>query len=226
MNARQRRVSARQIKTQAVSKTVEALTALGNEALGMLNVPPVTAEAPTPIRRIENKILVDVLGSELALLRNEGWSTVHFQFVNNEHGLPVLAVVLERVVEVAPPSVREPVAQVEAGWPIPNFADTQKVEMPIEILDAEPHPEPSLLDKLKGDKPIFAAIAEHGVDAVTDALDAEVLQVARKAYDNALAGMDRQPTRFESKLLSPFNPPASQGEVSVESDLVVEAVLP
>lgn len=137
-----------------------------------------------------------------------------------------------------------------------NFADTQKVdalfadELDEIVIEEEPvivpefvpsmdtagvtieQPEASsrntdtVLKKLAQNKPIFAAIMKHGAAAVIDAMDAQVYDVGRAAYEAAIPA-DTPPWRFESKLLSAGNTTTSNvnpDTIALE-EIEIEAVL-
>lgn len=188
---------------QVASKTLTAMNDLGKEALSILDAPPVT------VKRIENMIRYDVNPSDLSKWRNEGWQTVHYQFVNNDRDLPVLAVVMERVVEVSPEPV-EPTATddmpEEKASPL-NPPASQGEE---EIVGV-----PSVFEKLMQGNPIFAALCADGIDAVTETMNE---QVVGAVYDAMQAvDVNVQTTRFESRLLN-------AGSVSVEKEQTIEVI--
>jgi hypothetical protein len=176
---------------------------------------------------------------------------------NGTSSVPALAVVMERPAEIKPELFRRDEESIRPEAPAPlNFADTQKVEIVFAdeldeiVIEEEPvtvpefvpsmdvpgitieNPEQSrntdaLLTKLAQDKPIFAAILEHGADAVIDAMDAQVYDVGRAAYEAALP-KDVPPWRFESKLLTALTPdpsPKERGEFVTELEIEIEAVL-
>lgn len=188
-----------------------------------LGVKP-SAPAPLPkvegsgVRKIESRIEYGIDGSQLSDWRNEGWQVVHYQFVLISMGVPVLSVVMERMVDVVP----SPVVRVEKKVEEPAVSpDTQKIEMPVvAILEPEPvsQPVPTLLEKLKEQLPILAAIDEYGVDAIKAAMDGEVYLAAQNGYNNAMQMMNLPitTTRFESRLLSAPTP---------NEDLVIEVKL-
>lgn len=167
---------------------------------------------------VECSIQYDVKSPELARWRNDGWEVKHYEFVDNDRSLPVLAVVMERPAAPAPRIEDEFRYSVTPPAATPRNAESapvnEAVPFTVSIEEREAAPVPiSLLDKLAADKPIFAAIMEYGADAVLDAMDAQVYKKARAAYD-AYDIPDTPPRRFES-LLSPLNPPALQGEVEI-----------
>ncbi len=172
----------------------------------------------TPARRIETIVRYDILGSQVAELRNQGWQTVHYQFVTNEHELPVLAVVMERVVDVVP----SPVVKREVEAPAVVDVPAAKDKVPPFTVVIEPMvdavPMPTLLDKLKEKAPILAAIDEYGVDAIKAAMDGEVYLAAQRGYADAMLALDApiETYRFESRLLSAPIP---------NEDLVIEVNL-
>lgn len=99
-----------------------------------------------------------------------------------------------------------------------SFEDLLRGEtLMVEAHDSEL--QPSLLEKLKADKPIFTAITEYGLEAVKESLDDKVLNAARTAYENALAGTDWQPKRFE-RLLRTGN--VNSDEVTQKNDVLLE----
>lgn len=171
---------------------------------------PMAAVTAIATTRVECEIRHDVKAPELAKWRNDGWEIKHFQFVDNDRSVPSLAVVMERL--AAPtllvPNGTESISlktdtpknseSAPANEPVPPFTE-------IIIEEAEPVPlmtaKQTLMQKLSQDKPIFGAIAEYGVDAVIDAMDAQVYEKARAAYD-AYAPADTPIRRFESTLLS------------------------
>lgn len=198
---------------------------------------------------VECSIQYDVKAPDLARWRNAGWQVKHYEFVDNERSLPVLAVVMERPVVAATDLAMQEEANIQPGAPAPlNFAATQPVEIDFNDILIADEPEPAnepefvpsmdatgitiepaentradnLLKKLAADKPIFSAILEHGVDAVIDAMDAQVMDVARAAYEAATAEMPK-PWRFESKLLSSgsdnLTGNANPGEITIEEEL-------
>lgn len=185
---------------------------------------PVTVSA-----HVECSIQYDVKAPDLARWQNIGWLVKHYQFVNNDRELPTLAVVMERPAAVPAPLLER---SVENDTPkadeAPNSESTpvNEVVPPFtEIIIEEPEAAPvmrgnKLLDKLAQDKPIFAAIAEYGVDAVLDALDTQVYDKARAAYEAATTETPK-PWRFESNLLTGGTPGAAIKPDSVDTDTLI-----
>lgn len=203
---------------------------------------------------VECEIRHDVKATDLAKWRNDGWNIVHYQFVDNDRSVASLAVVMERPAVAAADLTRQEEASIQPEAPAPlNFAATQPVEIDFNDIVISDEPEPfvpefvptmtvegitiepaennrgdNLLKKLAADKPIFSAILEHGVDAVIEAMDAQVMDVAQAAYKAATTEMPK-PWRFESKLLSSGSDDltgnANPGEITIEEELK-EVALP
>lgn len=230
---------------------VKAVEAERDKLLAQVETLTSAQLAPTPLLAapalVECSIQYDVKAADMARWINNGWQVKHYQFVNNDRGLSALAVVMERPADTDPVSnstytysvapkaedtprntesapANEPVAHItefiiEAPETAPSMA------APVTILTEEitiTRDPTGLLKKLAQNKPIFAAIAEHGVDAVIEALDAQVYEKARAAYD-AYAPAATPPCRFESKLLTTgmVNP----DEFALEANEVIEVVL-
>jgi hypothetical protein len=171
-----------------------------------------TVAQPLPVavtNTVECSIQYDVKSPELARWRNDGWEVKHYEFVDNDRSLPVLAVVMERPTAPAPRTEDEFRYSVTPKGDAPRNAESAPVNEPVApftVIIEEPElvptmTIPTLMQKLAQDKPIFAAIGEYGVDAVLDAMDAQVYEKARAAYD-AYDIPDTPPRRFESLLTS------------------------
>lgn len=185
---------------QIVGRTVAALEEVGKEALNIFNAPPV------PVKQIETLIRYDVNQADLARWRNEGWQTVHYQFVQNDRDLPVLAVVMERVVEVESTSPPNPLSASSEGE---DKTETAVMEEQPAIVGV-----PSVFEKLVQGNPIFAALCSEGIDAVTETMNEQVVG----AVCDAMQAIDVtvQTTRFESRLLP--------GSVFSEEQTTIEVI--
>jgi hypothetical protein len=170
-----------------------------------------TVTQPMPVavtNNVECSIQYDVKSPDLARWRNDGWEVKHYEFVDNDRKLPVLAVVMERPAATAPLTKAEYHYSVTPPADVPSNAESAPVNEPvasfeftIEVPEVVPAmtAKPTLMQKLAADKPIFAAIMEYGADAVLDAMDAQVYEKARAAYD-AYDIPNDPPRRFESLL--------------------------
>lgn len=183
------------------------------------------AAQPLPVaatNNVECVIQYEVKAPDLARWRNAGWCVKHYQFVNNDRDLPTLAVVMERPAAPAPLIEDEYHYSVTPEVDVPSNAESAPVNEPVApftVIIEEPEVVPAmtapvtilpeeitsdptgLLKKLTANKPIFAAITEYGVDAVIEAMDAQVYEKARAAYD-AYDIPDTPPHRFESLLMT------------------------
>jgi hypothetical protein len=189
-----------------------------------------TVAQPLPVavtNTVECSIQYDVKSPELARWRNDGWEIKHYEFVDNDRKLPVLAVVMERPAATTPRTEDDFRYSVTPPTDVPSNAESAPVneyDLPSftgTIIIEEPEAAPvmtaksTLMQKLAADKPIFAAIAEYGAPAVLDAMDAQVYEKARAAYD-AYDIPNDPPRRFESLLTA--------GTVTIEAD-EIEAAL-
>lgn len=252
MNSNQRRKNRRQqqptkelIMLEQTVKEVQESLANGSATKPVVEVPALTTPA-----LVECSIQYDVKAPDMARWRNAGWQVVHYQFVNNDRDLPVLAVVMERpATATTDPLQDESAIKPEAPAPL-NFDATQKVEVVFDDIQIADEPEPfnepelvpsmdttgitieqpeassrgdKLLKKLAEGKPYFSAILEHGADAVLSALDAQVMDVAQAAYEAALPPENKH-WRFESKLLSSGNNDDMTGAAN-PGEVTIEAEL-
>lgn len=205
-----------------------------------------TVTQPMPVavtNHVECSIRVDVKAPDLADWVNNGWCVKHYQFIDNDRSVPSLAVVMERPAVPAPHIEDEYHYSVAPQADTPSNAESAPVNKPVayfEFITEEPELVPSmaapvtilpeeititsdptgLLKKLAANKPIFAAITEYGVDAVIEAMDAQVYEKARAAYD-AYPTADTPPHRFESLLTTGTVTPDS---ITLETD-EIEVVL-
>jgi hypothetical protein len=191
-----------------------------------------TVAQPLPVavtNTVECSIQYDVKSPELARWRNDGWEVKHYEFVDNDRKLPVLAVVMERPAASAPRTEDEFRYSVTPPADVPRNSESAPVNEPVasfEFIIEEPEVvpamtnKPTLMQKLAADKPIFAAIAEYGAPAVLDAMDAQVYEKARAAYD-AYDIPNDPPRRFESLLAAGTVTPDT---IAIEAD-EIEAAL-
>lgn len=170
-----------------VSKTVEAMAAVGKQALQMI-------PAAQPVTRIENMIRFDVNEVDLAKWRNDGWTVQYYQFLGN-----ALAAVLERVVAVTPQPQRvEVVEEIAAAEPVVD-EKTLPFSVPISdsaIIIVEPA-SPSTVPALQPD---FVSALRNPNMTVADVIDAanqEIVNAARDTYNALRPTIDRAFEPFE-----------------------------
>lgn len=209
---------------------MEAVKIERDELRGQLDMLTVAQPMPVAVTNtVECSIQYDVKSPELARWRNDGWEVKHYEFVDNDRSLPVLAVVMERPAATIPLTKAEYHYSITPPVDVPSNSESAPANEPVvsfEFIIEEPEvvpamtTKPTLMQKLAQDKPIFGAIMEYGADAVLGAMDAQVYEKARAAYD-AYDIPDTPPRRFESLLTAGTVTPDT---IAIEADEIEVAL--